>query len=58
MQLVIECKNWNSKLDVADIGTFIDKLKDIGIYKGIIISKFGYTEGAYRRARSEVYVQL
>jgi hypothetical protein len=58
MQLVIECKNWNSKLDVADIGSFIDKLKDIGIYKGIIISKLGYTDGAYKRARTEVYVQL
>lgn len=58
MQLVIECKNWNSKLDVADIGTFIDKLHDVGISKGIIISKLGYTEGAYNRARTEVNVQL
>lgn len=58
MQLVIECKNWNSKLDVADIGTFIDKLNDVGISKGIIISKLGYSEGAYNRARTEVNVQL
>jgi len=58
MQLVIECKNWNSKLDVADIGTFIDKLNDVGISKGIMISKLGYSEGAYQRARSEINVQL
>lgn len=58
MDLVIECKNWNSKLDVSDIGTFIDKLNDIGISKGIMISKLGYSEGAYKRARSEVNVQL
>lgn len=58
MQLVIECKNWNSKLDVADIGTFIDKLNDVGISKGIIISKLGYSEGAYNRARTEVNLQL
>jgi len=36
MQLVIECKNRNTKLDVADIGTFIDKLDDIGISKEIM----------------------
>ena len=58
MQLVIECKSWNKKLDVADIGTFIDKLNDIGIPKGIMISKAGYTEAAYTRAKSEVNVQL
>jgi hypothetical protein len=58
MQLVIECKNWQSKLDVSDIGSFIDKLNDIGISKGIMISRLGYTEGAHKRARSEVNVQL
>lgn len=58
MQLVIECKNWNTKLDVADIGAFIDKLNDVGISKGIMISKLGYSEGAYQRARSEINVQL
>lgn len=58
MELVIECKNWRSKLDVADIGAFIDKLKDIGISKGIIISRHGYTESAHIRARSEINLQL
>src|ERR1039458_3799620 len=57
MQLVIECKDWTSKLDVADIGTFIDKLNDVGISKGIIISKLGYSVGAHNRARAEVNVQ-
>lgn len=58
MQVAIECKNWATKLDVADIGTFIDKLNDVGISKGIIISKEGYSEGAYKRARTEINVQL
>jgi hypothetical protein len=58
MELVIECKNWRSKLDVADIGAFIDKLKDIRISKGIIISRHGYTEAAHVRARSEINLQL
>jgi Restriction endonuclease len=56
--IAIECKNWNSKLDVADVGTFIDKLKDVGISKGVMISKLGYSAGAHQRARSELEVQL
>lgn len=58
LEIAIECKNWNTKLDVADIGAFIDKLHDVGISKGIIISKKGYSEAAYNRARTEVNVQL
>src|SRR5260221_46779 len=58
IQIAIECKNWKSKLDVADVGSFIDKLKDVGISKGIIVSKVGYSESAYTRARSELEVQL
>jgi len=58
MELVIECKNWRSKLDVADVGAFIDKLKDIGISKGIIISRHGYSESAHNRARAEINLQL
>lgn len=58
IQLVIECKNWRSKLDVADVGGFIDKLKDVGISKGIIISRHGYSESAHNRARAEIHLQL
>lgn len=58
MQVAIECKNWSTRLDVADIGTFIDKLSDVGISKGIMISKEGYSEGAYKRVRTEMNVQL
>lgn len=58
MELAIECKNWTSKLDVADVGVFIDKLNDVGISKGIIISTLGYSEGAHNRARAEMNLQL
>jgi hypothetical protein len=56
--VAIECKNWSSKLDVADIGSFIDKLKDTGISKGVIVSRFGFSESAYTRAQSETDLQL
>ncbi len=58
ISIAIECKNWQTKLDVADIGSFIDKLNDIGISKGVMISKNGYTEAAYKRAYSENDIQL
>lgn len=56
--IVIECKNWNYKLDVADIGSFIDKLNDVGISKGVIVSKCGYSNAAYIRALKETDIQL
>lgn len=58
IQIAIECKNWKSKLDVSDVGAFIDKLKDVGISKGVMISKLGYSSGAYQRAKSEIELQL
>lgn len=58
MQLAIECKDWSKKLDVADIDSFIGKLNDVGISKGIIISKKGYSESAYVRVRKEIGIQL
>ncbi len=56
--LVVECKNWETKLDVADIGSFIDKLKDVGISKGLMVSKCGYTKAAYQRVKNENDINL
>jgi hypothetical protein len=58
MQVAIECKNWATKLDAADIDLFIGKLNDLGISKGIVVSKKGYSEPAYKRARAEIGIQL
>lgn len=58
IQVAIECKDWATKLDVAVIDSFIAKLDDVGISKGIIISKKGYSDPAYKRARKEIGVQL
>lgn len=58
IQIAIECKNWNSKLDVSDIGSFIDKLNDVGISKGVMISRKGYSDAARKRALSENDLQL
>lgn len=46
IKIVIECKDWNKPLDVADIEQFVQKLNDIRIFKGVIIAKSGYTKAA------------
>lgn len=58
ISIAIECKNWSTKLDVADIGSFIDKLKDVGISKGMMITNTGYTESAKNRVLIENDIQL
>jgi hypothetical protein len=58
VQIAIECKNWQSKLDVQDVESYITKLDDVGISKGVIISKEGYSETCYTRATKEIGLQL
>ena len=58
IQIAVECKNWTSKLDVEDVGKYIDKLNDVRISKGVIISKKGFSETCYTRAKKEIGLQL
>jgi hypothetical protein len=58
IQIAVECKNWQSKLDVEDVGKYIDKLNDVRISKGVIISKVGFSETCYTRAKKEIGLQL
>ncbi|XDD41658.1 restriction endonuclease [Leptospira sp. WS60.C2] len=46
IRIVIECKDWNKPLDVADVEQFVQKLNDVRISKGVIIAKSGYTKAA------------
>ncbi len=56
--IVIECKKWKSKIDVADVGLFIDKLRDLNYSRGMMISEKGFTEAAFTRAMQESDLQL
>ena len=51
--LVVECKRWRSKLDVEDVGCFIDKIRDVGAKFGMLVTTVGATAGALERARAE-----
>jgi hypothetical protein len=46
IRMAIECKNWSQPLDVADVGSFIYTLEDIGVDRGIMVSRSGYSEAA------------
>lgn len=53
--IVIECKNYNHKVDIADLDEFSHKINLIsksGI-KGIMISTIGFSKNAIEQARSE-----
>ena len=56
--IAIECKKWKSKIDVADVGLFIDKLRDLNYSRGMLISEKGFTEAAFKRAMQESDLQL
>ncbi len=58
IQIAIECKNWKNKLDVEDVGKYIDKLNDVRISKGVMISRKGFSETCYTRAKKEIGLQL
>lgn len=58
VRVAVECKRWKSKLNVQDVGEFVDKLRDIGISRGMMIARQGYTKAAYQRALSENDLQL
>jgi len=50
--LVIDCKRWASNIDVADVGAFIDLVKDVGADSGLLIATSGASRAAYARTRN------
>jgi len=57
-RIAIECKRWKQRLDVADVGGFLDKIKDVGIEKGVLVSTKGYSNAAYQRAYNDSSINL
>lgn len=59
--IVIDGKYFNKRVDVKAVESFIGMLEDIGAHKGLLISKEGFTKGAYNRAHfgpSEVELDI
>ncbi len=53
LRLAIECKNYQSIIDIPKIDAYIGKLQDIGIptQHGIYVTARGFTTGALDRAK-------
>lgn len=50
IDIVVDGKYWNKKVDVKAVEDFIGMLEDIGAHKGLLISQKGFTQAAYNRA--------
>jgi transposase len=49
-KIIVECKNWASRVKKEQVMTLASIVEDIGAEKGIIISKEGFQKGAYKAA--------
>lgn len=49
--LVVDCKRWASVVDVADVGSFIDMVEDVGADFGLLMVASGASEAARTRAK-------
>lgn len=50
IDIVVDGKFWNKKVDVKAVEDFTGMLEDIGAHKGLLISQKGFSEAAYNRA--------
>lgn len=51
--LVADCKRWTKPIDVRDVGTFIDLVKDVEAEFGLLIATVGASKAALTRAHNE-----
>jgi predicted helicase len=49
--VLVECKNYKSKVPVDDVEEFHSKLDDIDAQKGILITTIGFQSGAVKAAK-------
>ncbi len=50
---IIECKCYNSKIDVKTVDSFIGFMQDVSANFGVIITTLGFSEGAKNRAQNQ-----
>lgn len=49
--MVIDCKCFETKVDVKDVESFIGMLEDVGAHFGVLVTNKGYTAAAKNRAK-------
>ena len=50
LTVLVECKHYKSKVGIADLLEFAQRIDDIGAHKGVLVSTVGFQEGAIRVA--------
>jgi hypothetical protein len=51
LSILVSCKDHNTKLDINDIGTFLEEKRSTGAGYGVIYSKAGFTKPAIEKAK-------
>jgi hypothetical protein len=52
LSILVSCKDHKRKLHSGDIGTFRDEVRSTGASTGVIYSRSGFTEPAFRKAKA------
>jgi hypothetical protein len=50
-RMIVDCKRWGKRIDVADVDAFIGMVEDVKADAGMLVSASGASEGAVDRAR-------
>lgn len=51
LSILVSCKDHKSKLDINDVGTFLEEKRSTGANYGVIYSKSGFTKHAIEKAK-------
>lgn len=58
LNIVVDCKYFNTKVNIKTVESFISFLQDIKANKGVLITNKGFTKGAQKRAENDSYQDL
>ena len=48
---VVECRDYNSRLDISHLDGFISKMRDVNANKGVIVTRKGYSKKAQKKLK-------
>lgn len=50
--VIVQCKDFKSKVNVVRVGEFLSVIRDVGASKGVMVTSTGFTKGARTYAKS------
>lgn len=58
LNIVVDCKYFNTKVNIKTVESFISFLQDVKANKGVLITNKGFTKGAEQRAKNDSHQDL